>query len=163
MRVTELDLAREDIDVLREVVNQHDGRGVTAGEVRRMIGWAGENHHVTYRFDNLEEVGYIVTEKDPERGPSNQLPPRVARPTEAGVELIDAVDYTPEDRALEERVERLEKQVGKMAKTYGEVKQRIVALEEELEEYDEDLEEVVNELRAVQGIVESGKDEFVFE
>lgn len=147
MRVSELDLAREDVDVLREVVSQDDGRGVTAGDVQRMLGWAEQNHHVTYRFDKLEEAGYIETQKDPERGPSNQLPPRVATVTVGGEKLLEAVEYDEEDRALEERVERLEKQLSRMRDTYGQVKQRIVEIEEDIEEHDEDLDGVAEDVR----------------
>jgi chromosome segregation ATPase len=147
MRVTELDLAREDVDVLREVRNQDDGRGVTTGEIRQMLGWAEENHHVNYRLEKLEERGLVGTEKDPERGPNNQLPPKVAYVTEEGEQLVEEVEYQPEDKALVERVERIENQMGTMRDTYGEVKQRIVEIEERLDEYDEDLDDLAEELR----------------
>jgi chromosome segregation ATPase len=167
VRVFDLEgLSREDVDVLREVVGQDDGRGVTAGEVQQMLGWAEENHHVTYRYDKLEDAGYVETEKDPERGPSNQLPPRVARATEEGEELVEAVEYEPEDRALDERVERLEKQIEPLRETYGKMKKRIAELEEEVESHDEDLEDVSANVRSLRRAVEQlpafAEDEFEF-
>lgn len=156
MKVTELELAREDVDVLREVRNQDDGRGVTTGEIRQMLGWAEENHHVNYRLEKLEGRGLVKTEKDPERGPNNQLPPKVAYVTEEGEELVEEVEYEPDDKALVERVERIENQMGAMRDTYGQVKQRIVRIEERLDEYDEDLEDVAGELRDLRHSIPDG-------
>lgn len=156
MRVTELDLAREDVDVLREVANQDSGNGVTAGDIRAMIGWAEENHHVNYRLKKLEERGLVETEKDPNRGPNNQLPPKVAYVTEQGEELVEEVEYEPEDKALVERVERIEKQMSSMRDTYGEVKKRIVKLEEEVEEHDDDLDDIAEEIRSVKRAMDGG-------
>lgn len=149
MRVNELDMPRKDADVLREVVSQDSDRGVTAGEVKENIGWADENYHVTYRYDNLEDAGLVETEQVPERGKSNQIAPRVAYPTEEGRNLAEALEFEPEERPVEERVERLEKQVGTMRETYGEVKERIVKIEEQLEEYDGDLDDVAADVRAL--------------
>lgn len=158
MRVTELDLARKDVDVLREVQNQGDGRGVTTGEIRQMLGWADENHHVNYRVEKLEGRGLVETEKDPERGPNNQLPPKVARVTEEGEELVEEVEYEPEDKALVERVERIEQQMGAMRDTYGQVKHRIVKIEERLDEYDGDLDDLSEDLRNLRRSIPERED-----
>lgn len=159
-------MPREDIDVLREIVSQDRGRGVTAGDVRAMVGWADENHHVTYRFDNLEERGLVETEKDPGRGPNNQLPPRVASATEEGMELIGAVEFEQEDAEWSERFKMVEKQMGKIRDTYAEVKQRIVEIEETLEEYDRDLDEIDSDVEALREAFERDgiamKEDFEF-
>jgi chromosome segregation ATPase len=164
-RLSDLDMPSEDVEVLREVVNRHTDRGVTAGEVKKSLRWARENYHITYRFDRLEERDLIETQQVPERGKSNQIPPRVAYPTDEGRNLVEQVNFKPEEKALEERVERLEKQIGVMRDTYGDVKERIVEIEERVEEYDRELNDIVSDVRALRRAFEREKivdEEFDF-
>jgi predicted transcriptional regulator len=168
MRASELEMPKKDVEVLCEVVSQDAGRGVTAGEVKENTGWAEENYHVTYRFNNLEERGLVETEQVPERGKSNQIAPRVAWPTDEGVSLAEEVEFEPAEKPAGERLEQLEKQVASMRSTYGEVKERIVGLEEDLEELDGDVEDVaedVSDLRRAVGqlpMFSADEEEFEF-
>ncbi|WP_323676896.1 hypothetical protein [Halorubellus sp. PRR65] len=166
MNLDELDLEREDVEVLREVAN-HGDRGVTTGEVVRVVGWATENHHVTYRFNKLEERGLIASRQESARGQGNQIDPRVAYATDAGEELAEEVEFDPSNAPMDERLERLEKQMGKMRDTYGAVKQRIVGLEDEVEEledeFDRDLEELNDDIEGLKRTVNNGEDSLVDE
>ena len=157
MRVRDLDLSREDIEVLREVAS-HDDRGATTSDVMDVLGWAEESHHITYRFDKLEDRGYVETAKDPERGPTNQLPPRVARVTDSGHQLVGEVEINSSESELEEKVEKLAKQVSRMRDTYGDVKQRIVDIEEEIKDLDADVDDMAEDVRNLRRSMDSEDD-----
>lgn len=166
MKVEEVeDLAHEDIDVLRELDDASHGDGrvsLTTGQLRRRIEWAEKSYHVTYRLDKLEERGMIDTRKDLERGPSNQLPPRVARLTDKGESIAERVEDRVESKELEDRVERLEHLADIRGTRSVNMQQRIVESEERIDELEQEnrhLREDVKKLRrAVKAHLDSGGD-----
>ncbi|MDS0277364.1 MarR family transcriptional regulator [Halomicroarcula sp. S1AR25-4] len=147
MTPEEIDLAREDLEVLHAIVSAHNP--VTTSTLREQLHWADSSRKVRYRLDNLEQRGLIETRKDDDRSPAHQMPVRVAAATDAGHEIAEAYEDAPETLPLEVRVARLENQMSPMRNTYGKVKKRIAAIEEDLEEHDADLEEVAEEIQNI--------------
>jgi DNA-binding PadR family transcriptional regulator len=163
--MTDVDLKQREVEVLDRLESY--GRP-TVTTLREAIWWADENQHVHYRLDKLEERELVETWKDDDGEFSGPLPPRRAKLTESGSEVLEMIDEDearPDD--LEGRVEQLEKQVGAMASTYREIKERIVQTEEDLEDVDGDVDDVVEDVRNLRRAVEQipmfGADEDEFE
>lgn len=164
--MTDVDLKERDVEVM-QLLESYGRPTVTT--LREAIWWADKNQHVHYRLDKLEERELVETWKDDEGEFAGPLPPRRARLTESGREVLEVVD---EDEGrpdgVEERLERMEKQVGKMRSTYGEVKERIVELEDEVESVDGDVEGVAEDVQNLRRAVEqlpmfsADEDEFEF-
>ena len=164
--MADVDLKEREVEVM-ELLESYGRPTVTT--LREAIWWADKNQHVHYRLDRLEEKDLVETWKDDDDGDfSGPLPPRRARLSDSGREVLEVVD---EDEGrpdgVEERLKRMEKQVGRMRSTYGEVKERIVELEDEVESVDGDVEDVADDVQNLRRAVEqlpmfSSENEFEF-
>ncbi|MFP8953107.1 hypothetical protein ACLI4Z_09075 [Natrialbaceae archaeon A-arb3/5] len=165
-------LARRDIEVLAQLHDYTDGgkRAVPASRIRDALAWADDNQHIRYRFDKLEDEGLVESWKADEDTPGAQVPPRVAKPTNEGVELAEEIELQKPADTLE-RIERVEKQLARMRETYGQVKQRIVEVEQRVDELegdvDDDLEDLAEDVRNIKRSLDGGPlidaDEMTFD
>lgn len=145
-------MPRKDVEVL--VVLYERDEPSTVSDLRDVLAWADESHHVTYRLDKLEERGYVESEKDDSRGRDNQLAPRVAWTTDDGDNLAAAVEVDWDTMEIEERVEVVEGQLDHFRSTYAEAKRRIHECEEEIEELESENERLREDVERLQSVVE---------
>lgn len=159
----EVDLEDRDLRVL-ELVEQYPRPTVTT--LRESIHWADKNQHIHYRLDKLEERGLVETWKDKEADVAGALAPKRADVTEAGEELLKALDKEDRPADVEQRLTHVEAKVDNMQDAYGEVKRRIRELEAGLESTDGDVEGLADDVRGLRRAVEQlpafTEDEFEF-
>lgn len=164
MSVPKHELRERDYQVLRQIVSFHRNtkKPVEASTLSDVFEWADRgngNQKMCYRLKKLGRHDLVETWRAEERAAGNRLAPRVARPTNEGIETYE--NRFGEDgvqlNTLPERVQRIEKQLSVIRETYGEMKDRVVELEEEIkemqdaiEEYDSELDDLHSNLNAVQ-------------
>jgi DNA-binding PadR family transcriptional regulator len=128
MEINGIDLAHEDLRILRFVVEQD---GASAPAIRNAFGIKSSSTS-SHRLDKLEDADLVTSEYEDSDDPTG-LPRRIATPTSAAEEVVDVLpDEAKETMTAEQRIDRLERQVDTTRKRIISLHRRVRQLEENM-------------------------------